>query len=132
DSGLGGLESQSLAVSADGKSLYTASALGAAVARFDRSQATGATSYKGCITGDTDLGPSGSGACVQIPSATPGGDNSGLGFLSSPAVSADGKSLYAASDPDSAMARFRRRPATGALDYRGCITGETGLGPSRS
>jgi len=57
----------------------------------------GELAYKGCITGNTQPGPSGSGACAQIPSATSGGRLSGLGLLQAIAVSDDGASLYTAS-----------------------------------
>ena len=120
----------SLAVSADGSSVYAASAGDTAVARFDRDSATGALSYQGCITGSTAVGPSGSGACAEIPSATSLGANSGLYGPASVAVSADGSSLYAAALFDAAVARFDRDPATGALSYQGCITGNTDSGPS--
>ena len=121
-----------VAVSADGRSVYTASASDAAVARFDRDPTTGALSYQGCITGSTAVGPSGSGACAEIPSATSFGANSGLFGPVSVAVSADGSSLYVASAGDAAVARFDRDPSTGALSYQGCITGSTAVGPSGS
>ncbi len=116
--------------SADGNSVYTASASDAAVARFDRDPATGALSYQGCITGSAAVGPSGTGACAEIPSATSFGANSGLFGPVSVAVSADGNSVYAASAGDTAVVRFDRDPGTGALSYQGCITGSADSGPS--
>src|SRR4029077_8394738 len=88
-------ELRSLALSADGKSLYVTAAADDAVARFDRDPATGALSYQGCFTGETETGPTGTAACAQIGSATSAGTDSGLDFLQSVAVSADGKSVYA-------------------------------------
>jgi hypothetical protein len=93
----------------------------------------GDLTYQGCITGETESGPAtpgpGSGACVEIPSAVLNGDNSGLNNLRSVAASADGKSLYAVSANDDAVARFDRNPSTGDFTYQGCITGETETGP---
>ena len=117
----------SLEVSADGKSLYAG--LESGVARFDINPSTGALTYRGCITGDTRFGPSGSGACRQIPTASRYGFNSGLGSVESLAVSADGRSLYGASFYDGGVFRFDRDPSTGALAYRGCITGNAYSGP---
>jgi len=128
DSGLDSLSA--LVVSTDGKSLYTVSRDDDAVARFDRDTATGALTYQGCITGETESGPAGTGACVQIGSAASGGANSGLDDLFSLAVSADGKSLYAVSLLDDGVARFARDPGAGALVYQGCISGEIESGPT--
>jgi hypothetical protein len=114
---------QALALSRDGKSLYTASSGDAAVARFRRNRDTGKLAYRGCVSGEGDS------ACKEIPSATPDGDNSGLANLKSVGASADGKTLYTASGDDSAVARFRRNRDTGKLTYRGCITGEKQSGP---
>ena len=63
---------QSLALSPDGKSLYTASRLDDAVAHFDRDPVTGVLTYRGCISGETE-----STTCVQIASATTSGTDSG-------------------------------------------------------
>jgi hypothetical protein len=128
DSGLD--EAYALAVSADGTSLYAVSERDDAVARFARNPETGALTYQGCITGETQSGPTGMNACAQIASATPGGTNSGLDKLRSVAVSADGTSVYAASPADDAVARFDREPATGALTYQGCISAEIETGPT--
>jgi 6-phosphogluconolactonase (cycloisomerase 2 family) len=122
----------SMALSPDGTSLYAVSALDSAVARFDRDPATGALTYQGCISGDKASGPSGSGACALIPSAAPGGFDSGLASPRSVALSPDGTSLYAVSALDSAVARFDRDPASGALAYQGCISGDKASGPSGS
>ncbi|MGH2987583.1 MAG: Calx-beta domain-containing protein [Solirubrobacterales bacterium] len=72
--------------------------------------ATGALAYQGCVTGETESGPGGSGACAQVASAAAGGANSGLDNLRSPTVSPDGESLYAASASDDAVATFEREP----------------------
>jgi PKD repeat protein len=122
NSGINNLNS--LAMSPDGSSLYATAGLDDAVARFARDTGTGALSYAGCITGKTQSGPSGSGACTQIGSATTGGADSGLDSLVALTISPDGGSVYAASELDDGVARFDRAP-TGQLTYGGCTTGET-------
>jgi Lactonase, 7-bladed beta-propeller len=87
--------------------------------------APGDMSYRGCITGNSDFGPTGTNACAEIADATSTGANSGLDNLFGVAVSPDGKSLYALSHLDDAIARFTRDPASGALTYQDCITGRT-------
>ena len=124
-------EPPSLTVTRDGGSVYTASQFDDAVARFDRDSSTGALSYRGCVTGDAQFGPSGSGACAAIPSAAPGGVNSGLDTLRAVTPSADGTSLYAAAAKDDGIAHFGRN-ASGALDYRSCTSGETESGAACS
>src|SRR5438552_4092997 len=47
------------ALSADGTSLYLVAAADDSVARFNRNPATGDLAYKGCISGDSSTGPSG-------------------------------------------------------------------------
>src|SRR5439155_25818790 len=121
-----------LALSSDGTSLYAASTGDDAIARFERDTTTGALTYKGCITGRTETGPAGSGACTAIPSANSRGSNSGLDAPQALALSADGRSLYAAAERDDAVARFRRNTTTGALAYKGCVTGDTQSGPGGS
>lgn|SRR5215211_7112211 len=114
--------------SKDGEFLYGLSSSG--VTRFARDPLTGRLTYKGCITGDTFSGPSGSGACSEIPSAAPYGSDSGLADPTSLAISPDGEWLYVGGA--STIARFARDPAMGALVYRGCITGNSGSGPAGS
>jgi hypothetical protein len=70
NSGLDNL--RSIAVSADGASLYVVSGADDAVARFDRDSVSGALVYQDCITGEADSGATGTNACVQIATATPG------------------------------------------------------------
>ncbi len=130
DSGLDGV--RAVVVSADGTSLYAAATGDDAVARFDRDPATGALTYQGCITGESESGPTGTSACAAIASAAPAGADSGLDDVFGLALSADGTSLYVVSRLDDAVARFDRDPATGALTYQGCITGELGSGPAGS
>jgi WD40 repeat protein len=138
-----------LAVSPDGGSVYVTSPVtpdaiegDGAVTRFDRDPGGGALTWRGCISGDTELGPDGSGACTLIPSASRDALDSGLN-PESLSMSPDGKSLYTGSsrgcgDQETGcvgswgLARFDRDPATGALAYRGCVTGNKESGPSGS
>jgi DNA-binding beta-propeller fold protein YncE len=109
----------SVAVSADGASVYVASQTSGAVAIFDRSTSTGVITQKvgtaGCVS---ETGSS--GACV---------DGKALAGANSVTVSADGKNVYVASLTSDAVAIFDRNTATGALTQKagtaGCIS-ETG------
>jgi DNA-binding beta-propeller fold protein YncE len=101
----------SVAVSPDGNSVYVASRLDDAVSRLDRNPTTGALTPQGCVE-DND-GGSGPDACTQ--------SMDGLDGAASVAVSSDGKSVYVASQNDSAIARLDRDPATGALTPQGCV-----------
>jgi sirohydrochlorin ferrochelatase len=123
---------ESVAVSADGGSLYVGAAFDDAVARFDRNATSGKLSYKGCITGETQSGAAGSGACDAIGTAASLGANSGLDQLTSVTLSPDGASLYITSLTDDAIARFTRNTTSGKLSYRDCVTGETESGPAGS
>ena len=118
----------SVVVSADATSLYVAAAGDDAVGRFDRDPTTGTLAYRGCITGDTRSGPSGSGACTVIPSATELGWGSGLDRVSELGLSHGGQSFYATANGDSSLATFVRDPATGAIDYQGCVSGKLRMG----
>jgi len=103
------LGADSVTVSPDGKSVYVASASGHAVARFNRDASTGAISPAGCVA-DDDNGDTG---CSQ---STAGLD--GATFVT---VSPDGKSVYAASEYDSAIVRLDRDTTTGAITAGGCV-----------
>ena len=120
-----GLDSpSSLVVSPDGSSVYVTSSFDDAVARFARDTASGKLTYKGCISGETESGPTGSGACAAIGSAAAGGANSGLDGPRTVALSADGASLYVTSGSDDAISRFTRDATSGKLKYNDCITAE--------
>ena len=101
----------SVAVSADGNSVYVASDQDDdAIARFDRS-ASGKLTPRGCI--DDNDPPDGPDNCAT--------DANGLDDASSVAVSRDGRSVYAATEGDNAIVHFKRNGRTGALTPRGCI-----------
>ncbi len=110
---------RSVAVSPDGKSVYVASPDSDAVARFNRSPATGVITQ-----------PAGTAGCVSQTGAGPCADGHGLDGAISVAVSPDGKSVYATSH--GAVARFNRNTTTGAITQpagaAGCVS-ETGAGP---
>ncbi len=114
--GLDGAEG--VAVSPDGASVYVASAVDDAVARFDRDPTTGVLTPAGCIQ-DAGLGDCGA-------------NQQGLDFAAGVAVAPDGRSVYVASANDDAVARFDRDPTTGALTPAGCIqdTGLVDCGPT--
>ena len=97
-----------VAVSADGKSVYVASALDDAIVRFDRNTTSGALSPQGCVA---DAGSAIGCATTQ----------QGLDGAAGVAVSGDGQSAYAASNLDDAIVRFDRNTTSGALGGQGCI-----------
>jgi 6-phosphogluconolactonase (cycloisomerase 2 family) len=86
----------SLALSRDGESLYTTSLLDDAIVRFDRDTGTGVLSADGCVQDKT----TGTSPCEQ--------EMRGLSGADGVAVTADGKSVYAASQGDHAIARLKR------------------------
>jgi DNA-binding beta-propeller fold protein YncE len=90
---------KSVAVSADGKSVYIASFSSNAVARLNRNTTTGAITQ-----------PAGTAGCVSQTGAGPCADGRGLGGAWDVAVSPNGKSVYAASLNSGAVARFNRAP----------------------
>jgi 6-phosphogluconolactonase (cycloisomerase 2 family) len=103
------------AVTRDGRWLYAISDLDDAIVRFKRSTRTGALKPKGCIDDNDTATDSTQGEdnCAQSAGGLHGG--------TSIAVSRDGKSLYAASEEDAAIVRFKRNVRTGALRPKGCI-----------
>lgn len=102
-----------LAVSPDGRSLYTVSWVHAAVARFDRG-AHGGLTYRGCYSSG---GFEASRDCREAPRGT-------LHFAESVRVSPDGASVYVGDDL--AIAVFDR-PHSGALRYEDCYSDATRL-----
>ncbi len=113
---------RSVAVSPDGRSLYTAAESGDAVASFSRDPATGALAYQACVGSNTSVP-----GCTHVPGSTAMGTNSPLGALRSVRLSPDGTSVYAGSGNGDAVASFSRDPATGALAYQACITSNSSV-----
>jgi DNA-binding beta-propeller fold protein YncE len=97
----------SVAVSPDNKSVYVASLDDSAIVRFDRDTTSGALSNSSCIK------DAAAGEC--------GGSAEGLNLANGVAVSPDANSVYVASQGDSAIVRFDRDTASGALSNPSCI-----------
>jgi 6-phosphogluconolactonase (cycloisomerase 2 family) len=117
-----------VAISRDGRSLYTSAPVISSVAEFRRDPTTGALTYSGCITGDYGRGTGPGDPCTPIPTAQEEGFDSGMWLIKQLQISRDGRSLYGLSRGDNAVDSFSRDPATGALAYSGCITGNGTLG----
>jgi hypothetical protein len=120
------------ALVASGKFVYSVGANDYSLARFKRDQNTGKLSYKGCLSADSDLGPSGTGACKLTPTANAFGDSTGLNQMRDLELSADGRSIYASAQGDSSVVAFKRKPSTGAVSFASCVTGDTDVSPSGS
>ena len=111
-------DTQSAALSSDGRSLYVTSQFANAIAILDRDPATGELTQK----------PGSSGCIAETPSGATSACTDGVG-LSAPEsikVSRDGSSVYSAARISSAVAVFDRNPDTGALVQKpgtaGCIS----------
>jgi DNA-binding beta-propeller fold protein YncE len=87
-----------VAVSPDGKSVYTAANMGSAIAVFDRT-ADGALTQKPGLAG-----------CISDTGAGPCADGTALSFLRSVTVSPDGANVYVTSEADDAISIFDRAP----------------------
>jgi hypothetical protein len=112
------------AISPDGRSLYVTSGdfHDATVARFARDPVSGDLTYIDCLSGDRGAGPTGTGACSLIASATRSGYGSGLDEPSGIAISADGSHVYVTAALDQSVVVFARSPATGALEFKECVS----------
>jgi 6-phosphogluconolactonase (cycloisomerase 2 family) len=104
-------------------SLYTVSRHDAAVFHFVESSVGTTECYSADVFADDDA------PCLSLPFAGDAGLNTGLQSAESGVVSRDGKSLYVSGASDAAVNTFRRNRETGALIYKGCITGELESGP---
>ncbi len=96
-----------VAVSPDGNSVYAVSVGSNTVDEFSRNTGTGELSYTGCI-----------GQLSGCESTSPGG---GINGPDSIAISADGTSVYVASENAGAVDEFQRNTSDGALKFEGCI-----------
>ena len=109
-------DTESLAISADGSSVYLLANSGSGkglIDGFARNTSTGVLSFQQCI-GD------GSSSCTATS------PEDALGEPRSVAVSPDGKSVYVASFYAGVIDVFSRTTATGALTFAGCIGEESG------
>jgi len=84
-------------------------------------------SFAACFSGDTVVR-----TCAALPGATANAPEAPLSYPTAAAISPDGRSLYVTSGDfhGSVVARFVRDPATGALTYAGCLTGDLGAVPA--
>lgn len=96
-----------VAISSDGRNVYSFSLSGDGISVFDRNPSSGTLTQKagsaGCLT------KTGSGGCTMA---------SGLDGISALALSADDRNLYSVSLVDDAVAIFDRNPSTGALTQK--------------
>ncbi len=125
-SGLRGINR--IVISADGTSLYASAPKTSSVAEFRRDPDTGALTYSGCLTGEYGRGTGPGDPCAPIPRAGEVGFDSGMWRIKDLAISGDGRSLYGLARGDHAIDSFSRDPATGALTYSGCLTGDSEFG----
>ena len=104
-----------MAVSPDGKSVYVASFDSGAVVRLNRSTTTGAIGQ-----------PAGTAGCVSQTGAGPCADGRALAWPRAVAVSADGKTVYVASQLSEAVVRLNRNTTSGAIAQpagtAGCVS----------
>jgi DNA-binding beta-propeller fold protein YncE len=102
---------EAVAVSPDGRSVYTVSSDDEAIARFQRNLSTGALTYKGCIK--SAFSPA---TCADTM------PDSILMNAVDVTVSPDGESVYVISRyGDSGVYHFARNTTSGALSYRNCV-----------
>jgi DNA-binding beta-propeller fold protein YncE len=104
-----------IAISADGSHVYVTAALDQSVSVFARSPSTGALEFKQCVS---------SNSRAKICTQAPRGDDV-LDEVTAPLVSADGRFLYTAAERAGTIDTFAVG-GTGAISYRGCLTGVTG------
>ena len=106
----------SLAVSRDGRYVYSASRGGNSIAWFGYDNATDELEYKDCY------GATNAGGCISI------GNSSALNGPLALAVSTTDAQLYVASSTGNAIGAFTRNRSSGALSFLGC-DGATNVGP---
>lgn len=129
-SGLGG--PTALAISPDSRFVYVALGEEGGVATLAR-EPDGSLRFQGCLIGRDPPGYFGDGdtsPCPIVTTSTVNPNGSGLISPKQLVISADGSSLYVSSPRRSAIAEFRRDPASGALTYAGCLgAANRGTGP---
>jgi hypothetical protein len=105
DSGLDGMRDLEI----KGRNLYASAQFDSSIVTFNRNPSNGKVSFARCRTGETNTGPTGTGACAPMPLTTGSGDDTGLGGVETVAVSKDGRSAYGGVEGDDAVARFMRK-----------------------
>ncbi len=134
NSGLNGVNF--VAVSPDGRDVYTVSTGDDSIATFARAP-SGRLAFQGCITGNAGAsGSAANGSCQPVPGATAtlAGVFSGLGGPRSLAISPDGRFAYVALGDEGGIATLARE-ADGSLRFLSCLRGsvpQAELGPVRS
>jgi DNA-binding beta-propeller fold protein YncE len=114
--GAGLTHAENLVLSPDGSWVYTTALTANAVAEFHRDRSTGVLAESACIA------ESGADGCIT---------GHGLSGADGIAISADGSSVYTASEAASALATFARSSG-GALTERSCVAEHGGDGCRRS
>jgi 6-phosphogluconolactonase (cycloisomerase 2 family) len=113
-----------VAVSPDGRDVYTVSSDDDSIATFARAP-TGELSFVGCITGELgEFGSAANGSCQPIPTASEalGGTGSGLAGMRSLAISPDDRFVYASLGVEAGIATLARS-ADGSLRFVSCLRG---------
>jgi 6-phosphogluconolactonase (cycloisomerase 2 family) len=100
-----------VASSADGRSLYVLGVDDDAIVNFDRDPTTGDLTFAECLQDKTDA------PLDEVVCAT----QVGLNGAAAVAPSADGRSLYVASQFDDAVVNLDRDPTTGGLTFSECF-----------
>ena len=105
-----------IAISADGRSLYSSSPPRGAIAEFHRDPATGALTFMGCL-GAATKGTGPDDPCRYVPQADQLAWETGLWGLTEIALNRAGTALYGVAGDDDSIVSFSRDPATGTLTF---------------
>lgn len=110
----------------EGKSLYAVGNMSSAITQLTLGPAPGRIAFGACFTGNSFLQE-----CTNVPGAQANAGGSPLANPTAEAISPDGRSLYVTSGDfhGATVARFARDPASGALSYGDCVSGDQGAGP---
>lgn len=114
-----------LAVSHDGRFVYTASGINggdATIMAFARDPATGSLSFRSCVTGSGEMNDANPGVCTLLPGvpSNPTMPSPALDEPTGIAISPNDRFVYVSLE--FGLAGFRRDPASGALGFLGCLT----------
>ena len=112
----------SLAVSHDGRFVYTTSDGDSTVMSFARDSVTGSLSFRSCVTSSTEMNNANPGVCTMLPGAPPNPTrpSPALDRPTGIAISPNDRFVYVTLE--FGIAAFRRDPASGALAFEGCLT----------
>ena len=113
---------RALTITHDGRSVYVTSRGDDAVVEFRRNLRKGTLTYKRCLSGDLD---SAAGEpCDSVPVTATNGEDSGMDGAEGVVASRDGRSVYISGSNDASVVEFTRSPATGALTFKFCDSGD--------